>query len=335
MRKPYAILLQILVLSGLVYVSVMAGGVLEKSFTVGSDNEMVIRSEYCDIDIKSENGSEVRIKAECEDKIDEYYDFEIRQNGKTVEISAYLCKDEVRFFGLVKDTSKPRRKLHLTVSVPGQYNLDIKNSRGDVTLAEIDGEVAIVNSRGGIICSDVSGSLEVCNSRGDIELSRIEAPIEASNSRGSINVRDSKGNTSLNNSRSDITVANLSGNLRAGNSRGRISVVDLDGSIEAWNSRGGIDIALTGQPEKDCSLSNSRGNIELALPDGCGFNISAEVSRGSIGSDVPLTVSGELGDVIRDAKLAGGGPNLHLRNSRGNIKITGTGKEQMSDNFGN
>jgi len=66
------------------------------------------------------------------------------------------------------DLDMGRVEVHLELSLPKKVDLDLSNSRGDVRVEDVEGEVSVVNDRGGIALSGIVGGVEVRNDRGDI-----------------------------------------------------------------------------------------------------------------------------------------------------------------------
>ena len=66
------------------------------------------------------------------------------------------------------DLDMGRVEVHLELSLPKKVDLDLANSRGDVRVEDVEGEVSVVNDRGGIALSGIVGRVEVRNDRGNI-----------------------------------------------------------------------------------------------------------------------------------------------------------------------
>ena len=66
------------------------------------------------------------------------------------------------------DLDMGRVEVHFELSLPKKVSLDLSNSRGDVRVEDVEGEVSVVNDRGGIALSGIVGGVEVRNDRGDI-----------------------------------------------------------------------------------------------------------------------------------------------------------------------
>ena len=329
----------VFVFSVVIFSTAFSAGTLRKSFTVGSGGTLNFSGERCHIVLEGSSRSDIQLRAECGEDIEDHYEVSFEQSGESLEIrveTLYEEKTRSRFFGLFISTSqrfglKSEDYLTFTVSVPQDFNPCIKDSRGRVEIRSISGRVEAYNSRGPVTVEGVSGSVTVHNSRGPVTLARIDGKLEVRNSRGSINVEDASGDSRLVNSRGSIELKNFKGTLETCNSRGHIKVTGLEGKIKADNSRSRIEVEFCSAPAEDCRLSASRGDIDLSLPGEMGANISAQANRGKIASEIPLMVVGEVGKSRLEGRMADGGPRIELTTSRGDIRIK-TAKDEASGN---
>ena len=340
MKKSLArIFTPLFIMSVLSFSTAFSGKTLQKSFPVGPGGSLNFHGSRCHIVLEGTSRSEVSLRAECGENIEEHYKVTFDQGEGSLEIGVepiYIKDTKSRFFGLFKSTRqyfglKSPEYLTVTVSVPQAFNTYVKDSRGKVEIRSIDGQVEAYNSRGPITIESVSGPVTAHNSRNAITLSRIEGTVEAKNSRGPINVTDVSGDSRLVNSRGHIEAETLTGALEVRNSRENIKITGLEGKINARNSRGHIEVKFCQTPTEDCELIASRGNIEISLPGEKGANISAAADRGRIASEIPLTVVGEVSKSRLEGRIADGGPRIELTTSRGDIRIK-TDKSVLSAN---
>jgi DUF4097 and DUF4098 domain-containing protein YvlB len=109
--------------------------------------------------------------------------------------------------------------------------------------------------------------------------------------------------------------------VNAKTSGGNIRVKELMGPITANTSGGSVSAYISRQPESNCDLRTSGGKIEIYLVDDIAINVDAKTSGGKVVTDFPVTVQGELKKSVLVGKINGGGPELLLRTSGGNIKL--------------
>ncbi len=91
------------------------------------------------------------------------------------------------------------------------------------------------------------------------------------------------------------------------------------GPVMARTSGGNVSAKLNEQPKGDCALKTSGGNVELMIPEKLALDVRASTSGGSIRSDFP----GEMNKskTRMTAQLNGGGPEMVLETSGGNVNI--------------
>ncbi|PSQ89409.1 MAG: hypothetical protein BRD45_03265 [Bacteroidetes bacterium QS_8_64_10] len=100
---------------------------------------------------------------------------------------------------------------------------------------------------------------------------------------------------------------------------GSIRVADLEGEVIAETTGGSITARITKQPQESSELSSSAGSVTVYLAEGVGVNVDAETSFGQVESDFHE----QRGDDQNELKAAinGGGPELRLRASVGNVQL--------------
>ena len=213
------------------------------------------------------------------------------------------------------------------IIIPNQTNIQCASSRGTTELTNIRGKVKGKTSRGSIKAENIHGSLELDTSRGSINCRDISSDnIRLETSRGnitlskascdSLKLESSRGNINVSESTADI--ANLS------SSRGHVTyqnVTTID--LTANSSRGNINIAYspsaTGEIIAD--ITASRGDVSfVALPSFSG-QVELTASRGSIKTDLPITVQGQINEERIKGTIGKGKGRLRLKTSRGSIRI--------------
>ena len=105
--------------------------------------------------------------------------------------------------------------------------------------------------------------------------------------------------------------------VRAGS--GDIRIAGVGGALTAHTGSGDIDVegAIVG-PWK---LDASSGDVGVRVTGEAGFELNARTSSGNIDSDPPVTVSGRIRRHELRGTVRGGGPELDIRTSSGDIRI--------------
>ena len=163
-----------------------------------------------------------------------------------------------------------------------------------------DTEVQARSGSGDQVIMNVAGPVDVTSGSGDVELGGIGGDVDARTGSGDITAEDIAGSFQAQVGSGDIEIRNIRGGLRA--------------------SSGSGDIDVDGEPTGDWSLSASSGGITLDLPAQLGFDLDAETSSGSISMDQPITTQNLRRNRL-SGQVSGGGIQIRLRTSSGNIRI--------------
>jgi DUF4097 and DUF4098 domain-containing protein YvlB len=93
--------------------------------------------------------------------------------------------------------------------------------------------------------------------------------------------------------------------------------------VQARTSAGSITVQFAAQPKEACDLSTTGGSITVKIAEGLAFDVNARATGGRVSTELPITstVLGEHKAEALEGKLSGGGPELTLKTSAGNIRI--------------
>jgi len=299
---------------------------INKSFAVQPGGKLVIDVEFGSIDVATNSASEVTIdvlrkvsrrsKANEEQFLREH-PVNISQDGNTVTITSH---GKSRNFGWWHGSQRTEAKY--TVTVPSQFNAQLKTSGGGVVVGDLTGDV---NSR---------------TSGGSLKFRRLHGPLDGETSGGSIRVADCEGDLRVHTSGGGIDVAGGSGSLEGGTSGGSVSVRDFRGATHVGTSGGGITIEnvagritgstsggsisarLSSPAAEEVKLETSGGGVTIRVPEAWAFNLDAATSGGGVSSDLPVTVVGKTQRNSLKGSVNGGGKSMFLRTSGGSIHVS-------------
>jgi len=151
-----------------------------------------------------------------------------------------------------------------------------------------------------------------------------ETSVECESSYGSIKVGNIKGDVKGHTSYGTIATENTDGPVELDTSYGGIHCVGITSDdIRARSSYGSIDIGCSGSCPADVAakVSTSYGNIDFAVPTGFAGEVEMSTSCGSIKTELPITIKGELSKKQIKGTIGKGGGRLELETSYGSIKI--------------
>jgi DUF4097 and DUF4098 domain-containing protein YvlB len=281
---------------------------IRKKYAVAPGGQLTIASDLGSIEVGTAPGNEVIVDVQIEpretsgSRMKEFLrDFQVdfSQNGNDVTVMADYRHDDWNF----GDWFGRRISVKFIVTVPTQYNLDLKTSGG------------------GIRVDDIKGTVRAGTSGGSLSFGNIDGPIFGKTSGGSIRLEGCNGSADVRTSGGSIHLGRVQGNVTAHTSGGGIDVAEATGIVDASTSGGSIHVSLSEQPKGNCRFSTSGGGISVALNDKIGVNVDASTSGGRVSTDFPVTVQGEIDKHHLRAEINGGGPSMVLRTSGGNIHL--------------
>jgi hypothetical protein len=267
-----------------------AAGELRQSVRVESGGTLEVDLDGGSIEIETHDEPEVRVEARARGL--GAMSFELTTDG----LDARLIGKQgswIPFLG------GGRARVH--VRVPEVYSVDVRTGGGSI---EID---------------DLGGSATARTSGGSIELHGAQGVVDLRTSGGHIRAEDVDGDLSVRTSGGEIRIAEVTGSVEARTSGGPIQVHDIGGSVQARTSGGSISVRFADVAEGD--LKTSGGSIEAEFSEDVGLNLEASTSGGRVQIEPDLEIKGSIGRSHISAMINGGGPELRLHTSGGNVRV--------------
>jgi len=282
---------------------------VEKTFTVQPGGTLTVGTQGGDIKVMTGPGNEVkvtateRINTSTEAKADELLkqlELTIEQQGDNVTAKAKFADSAGWHVG-----NWPPVNVSFTVTVPSRYNVDLNTSGGDIGVASINGHARLRTSGGNLKLERVDGDVDGGTSGGDINLQEGTANVKLSTSGGDIHVDRAGGEADLSTSGGDIVINSVQGRLHAG------------------TSGGDVKASIAGALKGDCKLTTSGGTVTVSVDKTAAFDLKAHTSGGEVdASGITITIEkGGVGKSSLAGKVNGGGPQLYLSSSGGDIRI--------------
>lgn len=282
---------------------------VEKTFAVQPGGTFRAWTQGGDVKVNTGDVSEVHVIAhqtirtkdqEKADEILEDLELTLERRGNDVVAEARYAKRGPNWFG-----NWPPVSVSFTVTVPRDFNLEIKTSGGD------------------IVVGDLRGTILARTSGGDLKFARIEGDIEGHTSGGDIHLREGTASAKLHTSGGNVRVERAGGRTQVSTSGGNIRLDEVKELISATTSGGNVYASITGPITEDTVLSSSGGDVIVRMKRGLGFRLDASTSGGEVEAE-GLTITIDRGGVGKRRLIGsvnGGGPNLKLRTSGGSIDI--------------
>jgi DUF4097 and DUF4098 domain-containing protein YvlB len=282
---------------------------VEKTFEVQPGVHLKVATMCGNISVNSSGDTKVHIvakehiHADSEAEADEMVkklELTMEQSGNDVTASASYEHSMGLHWG-----NWPPVQVDFIVTVPSGASADLKTSGGDVVVDDLDGAVV----------AHTSG--------GDIKLGTIGGDIDAGTSGGNVGIVQGRGKVRLETSGGNISAKRLIGPSDLRTSGGDIKVEDVENTIIAETSGGDVKATFIGDIKGDCKLSTSGGQVKASVSKTAAFHLKASTSGGEVDADgLTITIDhGGTGKSELSGSVNGGGPDLKLRSSGGDIEI--------------
>lgn len=282
---------------------------VEKTFSVQPGGTFRAFTEGGDIKVATADINEVRITArqviragdnEEADELLEQLEFKLEQRGNDVIAEARNEKRRPNWFG-----NWPMVGVHFTVTVPRNFNLEMKTSGGNIQVG------------------DLKGTVHARTSGGNLKFEKIEGDIDGRTSGGNIFLREGTASAKLHTSGGNVVVERAGGRTQVSTSGGDIRLESVAELVSATTSGGDVYAVITGPIKDDTLLSTSGGDVSVHLQRDVAFLLDANTSSGDVdASGLTLTIDrGGLGKRRLVGLVNGGGPRLKLRTSGGDITV--------------
>jgi len=215
----------------------------------------------------------------------------IQQSGSSIRIGYNLPEDVKRHISIDYE-----------ITVPAGASLQAHTGSGNIQVTGVRSEVQAQTGSGDIRLRDTGGRLQAHTGSGDIRAEDVAAPFTAQTGSGGIEASlTGSGDVDVHTGSGTIHLRGIKGGVRARTGSGDI---ETDGTVTgAWQ------------------LHSGSGNVRLAVGSAQGFNLDAHTSSGTIHSDLSVTVQGSMGQQQLKGTVHGGGPEVEISTSSGDIEI--------------
>ncbi len=255
---------------------------IEETFEVSSGGKLVVEAQSAKLDVQGSDTDQLQVMisrgSDDASEIEDDYTIEFSRQGGEVKL---VVERRNNFSGWWTRS----RSLHIEVSLPDEFDVDLQTSGGSI---DLDG---------------TSGNADLKTSGGTIRIGHVGGEIRARTSGGNISI-DRAGST-----------------VSAHTSGGRIEIDELHGAIDAQTSGGSIRVGIAGQPTADSTLKTSGGSVTVFVEPTIAVALDARTSGGRASSELPITVLGSASKDRLEGDINGGGPLLKLRSSGGSVSL--------------
>ena len=162
--------------------------------------------------------------------------------------------------------------------------------------------------------------IEASTGSGDIETQDVGAGLKADSGSGSVRARAVHGPATLQTGSGDIELEeNAQGEVRAQTGSGSIRIREMNGALRAQTGSG--DIEATGKITGESKLETGSGSVRLTIGNGAGYTLDATTGSGTIHTQSPIQMSGNINSHHVNGSVNGGGPTLRIVTGSGDVEI--------------
>ncbi len=252
----------------------------EKSFQVSGTPHLQVSTFDGTVRVESWSKAEVLCQAEKRGRS--------QSDLERIEIIATQTGDELHFEARLTSRLNwnGQARADLTIFVPREVKLAARTGDGRIEARGLSGEINLHTGDGNINASNLNGVLIVQTGDGSVDLTDVSGKLQAQTGDGRVRLR------------------------------GRFT------DLEARTGDGSMEIVVEpgSQMNSAWSLRTGDGAIQLSLPDDFSAELDVHTNDGSISTELPITISGKLGNTLR-GQLRQGGRLLTVRTGDGSITL--------------
>lgn len=247
---------------------------------------------------------ELTVNAKDQESADAIFDaakLTFNEEDGVLEVELKNKGKKTSYLGVFKGNKAAHAEI--TVKVPLEMDLFVKAGAGNVSVADVTGDIQFTTGSGNVNGSNVAGDVKATTGSGNLHLEAAEGSVKARTGSGSIHVASMEGS---------LNAATGSGSLIAEGKIHAFSAKTGSGSIRVDSS-----VVLTG----DSKAATGSGGVVVVLPEESGFGLSAGVGSGGIDCAFDL-----VDPVAKKRSLKGAtateGPQLSVATGSGSINIS-------------
>ena len=232
------------------------------------------------------------------------------------------------------------------VTVPRQANVTLHSAFGSVRIDTIEGTVNGKTNSGSIEATAIRGTTRIETSYGAITcVDVVGDDIFAHSTSGSINVMDVEGSAQFETSYGPVTCERFAGKtltLKSGSGSVKISdseapTIDLSTSygrvnvsniitddLRATSGSGSVDIVCSPACPADliARVKSSYGSVTFTAPSTFAGHVTLSSGYGTVQTDLPVTVTGRIGDKKRiEGAVGQGNGKIDLQTGSGSVTL--------------
>ncbi|HEX5004037.1 MAG TPA: DUF4097 family beta strand repeat-containing protein [Gemmatimonadales bacterium] len=206
--------------------------------------------------------------------------------------------------------------------LPAGTRAELNIGVGKVTLANVNGTIAVNTASGDVEGTATSGGLSIDTGSGDVRLTKHDGGLSIDTGSGDIQLSAVKSDrASFDTGSGDVTVDGLTAtHLSVDTGSGDVNISEASvGSIAIDTGSGEIRLGLTSDID-DLSVDTGSGDVTLSAPASLGATVQIETSSGDINTEFPLQVTRKGRDGL-EGKIGDGQGRLLIDTASGDVTL--------------
>jgi DUF4097 and DUF4098 domain-containing protein YvlB len=251
----------------------------------------------------------------------------------------------------------------LDISVPRKMMVQITSRRGEVSVTDRVGELAINTQHGDVSLENVTGNVALNLDHSSAKIEQITGDVHIDGHLNEVSVTDVKGSLQLDgefnesvklarisnnvlfkSSRTDLEFSRIDGELDLDSDdlhaeqlfgpvhltthSKEINLEDVSGDVRVQDANGGVEVSM--RSLGNVQIDDRNGDIHLSVPDKAGFRLDAQTRDGEIESDFPdLKIDNNDHESKATGTVGNGASHIVLNNEHDGIEIRKAGMQSM------
>lgn len=236
-----------------------------------------------------------------------YIEIRFREDGDKVVVTANYLKMRDRGKSFWKKLlgdggSDSFGEIDWKISVPDDCNVIVTNTRGDMNIGHIRGDVAIRSSAADLVLSSIEGDVHIENGSGSTVGDLLFGNVEVRQPQGTIDLQWIEG---------DVRIKSSSAGIKVGQERG---------SIDLTTSTGSVKIRTSLDSSREFFVETESGDINLTIPESASGRLDIWSESGEIKTEMPVTIESMTRKQVV-GEFGFGGVRVSLNSISGDVTV--------------
>lgn len=208
---------------------------------------------------------------------------------------------------------------HQVHGVHGPISAD--TGSGNVRIEDVEQDVEVDTGSGDITVIHVGGDVSADAGSGNIRVKGVGRAVEIDTGSGNVWIEDAAQNVEVDTGSGDITVIGVGGDVSGDAGSGNVRIENVGRAVEVDTGSGNVTIDSAISPAVRWSVSTGSGDVRMKLPSDSQFSLCADTNSGEFETDLPLIISGKVGERVEGAVGNDPSASIRIEASSGDIRI--------------